>query len=247
MSVRLRPGALIVYVVICPNCQCSLSGNNDQLRSSRKQLLHLPVLILLPLNPTYLSCIPWSEYPPAPSPKGSVTRRTLSWEYGGTPTPFAVPGFRAEVARWGQRSRKASRKSAGKWLRKCRVIDAVVSGEGLGRRRRKTGKASRATDKPEACLSTSLRNRCLSLLPGSGLPARSRLKKAAGHDASTGPGKAWSGGQCGANADRPLCSVEPQAPSHLVFVHDRMGIAIRDAGVVRQPVCALVAAQERGA
>jgi hypothetical protein len=47
--------------------------------------------------------------------------------------------------------------------------------------------------------------------------------------------------------DEPSSSVEAQAPAHLVFVHDRVGVAMRDAGVIRQPVGALVAAQERGA
>jgi len=47
--------------------------------------------------------------------------------------------------------------------------------------------------------------------------------------------------------DEPLGSVEAQAPSELVLVHDRVGVAVRDAGVVRQPVCAFVAAQERRA
>ena len=42
-------------------------------------------------------------------------------------------------------------------------------------------------------------------------------------------------------------SVEAQAPAHLVFVHDRVGVAAGDAGVVSQPVGALFAAQERGA
>src|SRR5260370_15774543 len=44
-----------------------------------------------------------------------------------------------------------------------------------------------------------------------------------------------------------LGSVEAQAPAHLVFVHDRVGVAVRDAGVIGQPVRALFAAQERGA
>jgi hypothetical protein len=42
-------------------------------------------------------------------------------------------------------------------------------------------------------------------------------------------------------------SVEAQAPSEFVLVHDRVGVAVRDAGVVRQPVRAFVAAQERRA
>ena len=44
-----------------------------------------------------------------------------------------------------------------------------------------------------------------------------------------------------------LGPVQAQAPAHLVLVHDRVGVAIGDAGVVRQPVSALLAAQERGA
>jgi hypothetical protein len=42
-------------------------------------------------------------------------------------------------------------------------------------------------------------------------------------------------------------SVEAQAPAYLVFVHDGVGVAAGDAGVVRQPVRAFFAAQERGA
>jgi hypothetical protein len=47
--------------------------------------------------------------------------------------------------------------------------------------------------------------------------------------------------------DRSSGSVEAQAATHLVLVHDRVGVTVRDAGVIRQPVGALVAAQERGA
>jgi len=50
-----------------------------------------------------------------------------------------------------------------------------------------------------------------------------------------------------AYSDEPLGAVEAQAPSQLVLVHDRVGVAGRDAGIVRQPVRALTAAQERRA
>jgi len=49
------------------------------------------------------------------------------------------------------------------------------------------------------------------------------------------------------HAERPSGPVEAQPAAHLVFVHDRVGVAVRDAGVIGQPVGALVAAQERGA
>ena len=42
-------------------------------------------------------------------------------------------------------------------------------------------------------------------------------------------------------------SVEAQAPAHLVLVHDRVGVAAGDAGVVGEPVGLLFAAEERGA
>ena len=42
-------------------------------------------------------------------------------------------------------------------------------------------------------------------------------------------------------------SVEAQAPAHLVLVHDRVGVAAGDAGVVGQPVGLFFAAEERGA
>jgi len=42
-------------------------------------------------------------------------------------------------------------------------------------------------------------------------------------------------------------SVEAQAPAHLVLVHDRVGVAAGDAGVVGQPVGLLFTAEERGA
>ena len=41
--------------------------------------------------------------------------------------------------------------------------------------------------------------------------------------------------------------VEAQPTAHLVFVHDRVGVAARDPGVVGEPVRALLAAQEGGA
>jgi len=44
-----------------------------------------------------------------------------------------------------------------------------------------------------------------------------------------------------------LGAVEAQPPAHLILVHDRVGIAAGDAGVVRQPVRPFFAAQERGA
>ena len=44
-----------------------------------------------------------------------------------------------------------------------------------------------------------------------------------------------------------LGSVEAQAPAHLVFMHDGVGVAARDAGVVGQPVRPFFAAEERGA
>src|SRR5689334_12103730 len=42
-------------------------------------------------------------------------------------------------------------------------------------------------------------------------------------------------------------SVEAEAPPHLVLVHDRVGVAAGDAGVVGQPVGLFFAAEERGA
>ena len=44
-----------------------------------------------------------------------------------------------------------------------------------------------------------------------------------------------------------LRSVEAQPPAHLVFVHDRVGIPVGDAGVIGEPYSTFVAAQERGA
>jgi hypothetical protein len=44
-----------------------------------------------------------------------------------------------------------------------------------------------------------------------------------------------------------LRSVEAQLPAHLVLVHDRIGVATGDAGVISQPVRALLPAHERGA
>ena len=41
-------------------------------------------------------------------------------------------------------------------------------------------------------------------------------------------------------------SVEAQAPTHLVLVHDRVGVAAGDARVVGEPVGALFAAEESG-
>src|SRR6202522_3170742 len=54
-------------------------------------------------------------------------------------------------------------------------------------------------------------------------------------------------GQAERTGGEPSGSVEAQAPSKLVLVHDRVGVAVRDAGVVGQPVRAFVAAQERRA
>jgi hypothetical protein len=59
---------------------------------------------------------------------------------------------------------------------------------------------------------------------------------------STAPGEpatAWRMSRSG--------SVEAEAPAHLVLVHDRVGVAAGDAGVVRQPVGTLLAAEERWA
>jgi hypothetical protein len=42
-------------------------------------------------------------------------------------------------------------------------------------------------------------------------------------------------------------SVEAQAPTHLVLVHDRVGVAAGDAGVVGQPVGLFFTAEECGA
>src|SRR5690348_16116289 len=42
-------------------------------------------------------------------------------------------------------------------------------------------------------------------------------------------------------------SVEAEAPPHLVLVHDRVGVAAGDAGVVGQPVGLFFATEERGA
>jgi hypothetical protein len=69
-------------------------------------------------------------------------------------------------------------------------------------------------------------------------PGAGRDAPGAGRDAP-GPGRAYRG--------EPLGSVEAQAPSEFVLVHDRVGVAVRDAGVVGQPVRAFVAAQERRA
>jgi hypothetical protein len=63
-----------------------------------------------------------------------------------------------------------------------------------------------------------------------------------------GPGRAKTRPRAGRTyRGEPLGPVEAQAPSKLVLVHDRVGVAVRDAGVVGQPVRAFVAAQERRA
>jgi hypothetical protein len=48
-------------------------------------------------------------------------------------------------------------------------------------------------------------------------------------------------GRAGAAGAGLLSSVEPQASAHLVLVHDRGRVTVRDAGVIGQPVGALVA------
>src|SRR6478672_8071181 len=55
----------------------------------------------------------------------------------------------------------------------------------------------------------------------------------------TEPATAWRMSRSG--------SVEAEASAHLVLVHDCVGVAAGDAGVVRQPVSTLLAAEERGA
>jgi hypothetical protein len=42
-------------------------------------------------------------------------------------------------------------------------------------------------------------------------------------------------------------AVQAQPPAHFVLVYDCVGVTMGDAGVVRQPVRAFLAAQERGA
>ena len=52
----------------------------------------------------------------------------------------------------------------------------------------------------------------------------------------------------GFGVNRIVCRLtEAQAPAHLVLVHDRVGVAAGDAGVVGEPVGLLFAAEERGA
>src|ERR1022692_794153 len=69
----------------------------------------------------------------------------------------------------------------------------------------------------------------------------------AGHDGQNWPPGLAVRTRRQAMRDRSSGSVEAQAATHLVLVHDRVGVTVRDAGVIRQPVGALVAAQERGA
>ena len=42
-------------------------------------------------------------------------------------------------------------------------------------------------------------------------------------------------------------AVQAQPPTHFVLVYERVGVTVGDAGVVRQPVRALFAAEERRA
>jgi hypothetical protein len=87
-------------------------------------------------------------------------------------------------------------------------------------------------EKPQEGKETASLRACIAERALSRGSAERRIR---GH-AETRPGQAErTGGE-------PLSSVEAQAPSELVLVHDRVGVAVRDAGVVRQPMGAFVAA-----
>src|SRR5207302_6638724 len=57
----------------------------------------------------------------------------------------------------------------------------------------------------------------------------------------------WAAMNClASSAFMTRSSVEPGAAAHLILVHDRAGVAVREAVLVGQPVRALLAAEERG-
>src|SRR5439155_14244915 len=72
--------------------------------------------------------------------------------------------------------------------------------------------------------------------------ARAGRTRGDGHAVSA-PGGTGAGGDGVSRSG----SVEAQAPAHLVLVHDRVGVAAGDAGVVGQPVGLFFTAEERGA